>query len=273
MLVCLAAESLMQAASLIADTRLRLDAILTDVFFDEAARCPSKKLVDGIDLLAFAHSARPEAKAYVISFFPDDPKMRQKADRRAVLVSNWFPKLYYLGRKSDSPWRRIESDLCGRPSETQAGDEYEFDVFLAHNSLEKDAVERIARDLERSGLRPWFDRWAIPPGRSFQDEISRAIPKTKAAAVFIGKDGVGPWEDLEQKAAISQFVRRKMPVIPVLLPSFVKRVEMPLFLREFSAVTFSKASSYEEALSLLIWGIKGTRTKGGRNVKGHSRRR
>lgn len=138
---------------------------------------------------------------------------------------------------------------------------YEFDVFLAHNSRQKRAVELIARELERRGLHPWFDAWEIPPGRAFQDEIEQAIPLTRAVAVFIGADGLGPWEDLEQKVAVSQFVRRRAPVIPVFLDVSRTDVKVPLFLQEFSDVHFGGHTPYEESIAALIWGIKGTRRR------------
>ncbi len=37
--------------------------------------------------------------------------------------------------------------------------EGKFDVFLSHNSKDKAAVEKIAKQLKAVGLRPWLDKW------------------------------------------------------------------------------------------------------------------
>ncbi len=94
---------------------------------------------------------------------------------------------------------------------------FEFDVFLAHNSLDKPQVRKISAKLRERGLKPWLDEEQIPPGKLFQDEIQKAIPKIKSAAMIIGSQGLGNWQTLELKTLISQFVNRKIPVIPVLL--------------------------------------------------------
>ncbi len=51
----------------------------------------------------------------------------------------------------------------------------QFDVFLAHNSVDKPQVRVIAKKLRERGLKPWLDEEQIPPGMSFQDEIHRTI--------------------------------------------------------------------------------------------------
>src|SRR4029077_5339326 len=41
----------------------------------------------------------------------------------------------------------------------------------------------------------------------------------RSAAVFVGESGLGPWQNQEMQALLSQFVKRECPVIPVVLPS------------------------------------------------------
>lgn len=40
--------------------------------------------------------------------------------------------------------------------------EQSFDVFLAHNSIDKPQVRAIAVELKRRGLNPWLDEEQIP---------------------------------------------------------------------------------------------------------------
>ena len=139
----------------------------------------------------------------------------------------------------------------------------EFDVFLAYNSADELTVESIAVELRRRGLNPWFAKWSLAPGRQFQAEFDRVFFSIGAVAAFFGSAGVGPWEDLEIRAAIQQFVRRSVPVIPVLLPGSPEHVEMPIFLREFVAVRFQQSIHEEDAIDRLQWGIEGRHPHGG----------
>ena len=137
----------------------------------------------------------------------------------------------------------------------------QFDVFLAHNSLDKPEVQVIAAALRRRNLEPWIDDEQIRPGRPFQDEIQQAIPLVKSAAIFFGVRGLGRWQNWELRSLINQCVKRNIPVIPVLLPGVDKLPENLLFLEEFRWVCFSESISDERTLSLLEWGITGIKPK------------
>ena len=93
-----------------------------------------------------------------------------------------------------------------------------FDVFLAHNSQDKPQVREIAQELKRRHLKPWLDEEQIPPGRPFQDEIQQAISRVKSAAIFLGLQGLGSWQNWELRSLISLCVKKNISVIPILLP-------------------------------------------------------
>ncbi|HZI56561.1 MAG TPA: toll/interleukin-1 receptor domain-containing protein [Verrucomicrobiae bacterium] len=130
----------------------------------------------------------------------------------------------------------------------------DFDVFLAHNSHDKAIIEQIAKSLRRRRLNVWFDSWSLPPGRVFQEEIERVLPRVRTVAIFVGHHGLGRWERLEMRAAISNFVACGRAVIPVLLPGILDPLHLPLFLREFSHVRFESPDD-RAALRQLAWGI------------------
>ncbi|MEO1528525.1 MAG: toll/interleukin-1 receptor domain-containing protein [Planctomycetota bacterium] len=131
----------------------------------------------------------------------------------------------------------------------------QFDVFLCHNSKDKPAVEDIANKLVERGLKPWLDKWHLRPGFPWQEELEEQIENVKAAAVFVGPSGFGPWHAQEQKAFINEFVDRKCPVIPVILPDCSEVPKLPIFLKRFAWVDFREDT--EEALEQLIFGITG----------------
>ena len=108
-----------------------------------------------------------------------------------------------------------------------------FDVFLSHNSNDKPTVRVLADGLEQRGISVWLDERQLIAGQPWQIALEDAIQSSRSAAVIVGGDGMGPWEVPEMRACLSEFVKRKMPVIPVLLPSASVEPELPLFLSGF----------------------------------------
>jgi tetratricopeptide (TPR) repeat protein len=130
-----------------------------------------------------------------------------------------------------------------------------FDVFLSHNSLDKPAVMEIAVTLrDERNLDVWLDAWDLQPGRPWQDGLEAVIKTARSAAIFVGKDGLGPWEIPEMRACLNEMVRRKVPVIPVLLPGAPKSPEIPVFLAQNTWVDLRHGIT-EEGLDSLQWGI------------------
>ena len=106
---------------------------------------------------------------------------------------------------------------------------------------------------------PWLDEWELRPGFPWQRVLEEQIEHIKAAAVFIGKNGRGPWQDMELRAFIQQFVKRECPVIPVILPDYDLVPQLPPFLQGMTWVDFRKQDP--DPMERLIWGITGERKK------------
>ena len=132
-----------------------------------------------------------------------------------------------------------------------------FDVLLCHNSRDKSAVLEIALQLRRAGIKPWLDTWELRPGMPWQPSLENQISSIRAAAVFVGPNGIGPWQDLEIQGFLREFIKRRNPVIPVLLPGCPNKPQLPVFLEGMTWVDFR--SSQREPLEHLIWGITGRR--------------
>lgn len=78
----------------------------------------------------------------------------------------------------------------------------------------------------------------------------------RTAAILVGRDGLGPWEIPEMYGCIAEFVKRGMPVIPVLLPNAPSQPKIPLFLRQFTWVDLRGGFS-DDGIDRLQWGIRG----------------
>jgi hypothetical protein len=137
--------------------------------------------------------------------------------------------------------------------------EPEYDVFLSYNTKDQQIVTQIADRLKPYGIRVWMDHWYIRPGMSFLKSIDEAIRNSKAIAVFIGANNLGPWQDGEVEDAILEQRRRKIPVIPVLLPGTTDEVfdQLPGYLGRTRCVDFRSGVESKEAMDNLRWAITG----------------
>ena len=141
-------------------------------------------------------------------------------------------------------------------------DAKEFDVFLSHNSNDKELVEKIADHLVADGLKPWFDKWHLVPGTPWQPAIEAAINASRTCVVFVGASGFGPWHNEEMRSAIADQVDRRRAdfrVFLVLLPGAKRgqKSQLPAFLKHRTWVDFRNTIDYQEALRKLCRGIRG----------------
>ncbi len=150
---------------------------------------------------------------------------------------------------------RANMDICdfwGLRKENEV-----FDVFLCHNSQDKQVIRGMNARLKGSGIRTWFDEEQLRPGWSWRDGIEDQIAHIRTAAVFVENSGIGPWQDIEISGFLREFVRRRCPVIPVILPNCAEVPELPLFLRQLTWVDFRRDTP--DPYNQLLWGIRGTR--------------
>src|SRR5262245_48747204 len=94
-----------------------------------------------------------------------------------------------------------------------------FDAFLSYNSLDLRVVEDMYGRLKSKGLALFLEQEELRPGESYQEVLAKALHESKTCVVFVGPNGLGPWQREELQAAIDKNVRDKsFLVIPVLLP-------------------------------------------------------
>ncbi len=150
---------------------------------------------------------------------------------------------------------RTDMDICEYWKMRAEGED--FDVFLCHNDQDKDQVRKMNVQLQAENIRTWFDEEQLPPGRLWQELLEEQIVKIKTVAVLVGQSGIGPWQNIELRAFLSEFAGRRCPIIPVILPDPSNIPQLPLFLRQFTWVDFRKTSP--DPFAQLLWGIRGRR--------------
>ncbi|PSB35468.1 L-histidine N(alpha)-methyltransferase [Chlorogloea sp. CCALA 695] len=136
-----------------------------------------------------------------------------------------------------------------------------FDVFLAHNNVDKPAVRVVCNKLRRLGIDPWLDEEQIRAGEAWHDTLQRAMTEVESVAVFIGTNGLGRWQSMELPVFITLYNEgRKIPIIPVLLPGVSRIPNELVFFKQFQAMKFENDIEDENAIRKLYDGIIGRRS-------------
>jgi TIR domain len=93
-----------------------------------------------------------------------------------------------------------------------------FDVFFSYSTVDHAAVEGVARSLHERGIRVFLDRWYLAAGQPWPQALEQTLASCGAVAVFLGPEGLGPWQQRERDLALDRQGREPgFPVIPVLL--------------------------------------------------------
>jgi hypothetical protein len=119
-------------------------------------------------------------------------------------------------------------------------------------------VRELGRALQARGLRVWLDEWELVPERPWQAALEQIIQTARSVALMFGAANLGPWEEPEMRACLSEFVQRRLPVIPVLLPGAPREPRLPVFLQQFTWIDLRNGLT-PEGLDGLQWGITGVR--------------
>lgn len=181
-----------------------------------------------------------------------DPEWIEGAQNRYELGMDPDRKLDVVRDQQDEAVYVYVTQVIDPPLSRQ---DERFDVFLCYNNEDKPAVKRIGELLKAQGIQPWLDEWQLRPGVPWLRVLEEQILQIRAVAVFVGKDGIGPWQQMEMEAFLRQFVNQGCPVIPVLLENASEEPILPVFLRGMMWVDFRQQDP--NPLNQLIWGITG----------------
>jgi hypothetical protein len=130
-----------------------------------------------------------------------------------------------------------------------------YDVYISYNQADRAEIVDIVEKLKARGILTWLDVQEVRPGRERMHSQETKILTIPVAAIFVGQYGVLGEQELETHSFIKQFIKRDIPVIPVILPSAPAELELPPFLGNFFEVDFHRP--IPDPLEQLIWGITG----------------
>lgn len=137
-----------------------------------------------------------------------------------------------------------------------------YDAFLAVNGADSAAanfVRSIAKWLEdQARFTVWLEEWEMIPGTPWMESRESALDNSNCCVVFIGSEGIGPWQNESWRSAYETFVEKKrLRVIPAILPGGpTEEVDLPPPFRRVYYMTFRDIHD-EDGLEMLKKAIKG----------------
>ena len=138
-------------------------------------------------------------------------------------------------------------------------EQFQYHVFLCHNTKEKEQVEKIREQLGQYKIYGWLDKYDFEPFRPWKEQLYEIIPRIEVVAVFLGSSGVGPWAEVEMESFFNEFVKRRIRMGLVILPGCPDELidTVPLFIKDFHRVDFRHSNP--DPMEQLIWGITGVK--------------
>jgi tetratricopeptide (TPR) repeat protein/predicted nucleic acid-binding protein len=133
-----------------------------------------------------------------------------------------------------------------------------FEVFISYGHEDAAWVRTLAENLERAGVRTFFDEWEIGPGDVLVHRLEAGLRTSRNGILVISPASVGrPWVQQEYAVMVDQAVAGTQRLIPVLLGE----VELPPFAATRGWVDFRGADGpeYQRRFGELVAALKGKR--------------
>lgn len=129
-------------------------------------------------------------------------------------------------------------------------------IFLSHTSIDKPFVEKLASDLERLGIDPWFDKYEIKVGESIFWRVEEGLKESEYFAIVLSPEAIASeWVKSEIAAA---WDKKMMVGKNAVLPILYRDCEIPSLLRSIKYADFR--TDYQAGFSELaaVFGISRT---------------
>jgi hypothetical protein len=138
-----------------------------------------------------------------------------------------------------------------------------IDIFLCHNSADKDWVRDLGRRIEQvewngRRLRVFFDEWDIEPGENILLRIEEGLKRSRFIGVVLSPEMTkADWPTMEWTTQVYQDPAGKRGrIIPILVRDTDRktgeRIEIPLPLTILNRLDFREKSNYTRELNKFI---------------------
>ncbi|MBZ5649008.1 MAG: toll/interleukin-1 receptor domain-containing protein [Acidobacteriia bacterium] len=122
-------------------------------------------------------------------------------------------------------------------------------------------VAQLQSALTAKGIRVWIDKDQILPGDRFVDALQHGLESSDSVVLVVSQDALGSsWvqDEYQRALTLSNSSGRNLRLIPLLLAD----LELPGFLANREYVDFRDGSRFNDAVDLLVRGIRGKAAEG-----------
>ncbi|MEM6723725.1 MAG: TIR domain-containing protein [Bacteroidota bacterium] len=99
-----------------------------------------------------------------------------------------------------------------------------MDVFISHNHRDKSFTNRLNDDLQKKGIKTWYDSEALNIGDSLTAEVIKGIKDSKYFLIVLSENSISSkWVKKELDARLDLEQYSKKTILPVLLGSIEKK--------------------------------------------------
>lgn len=127
--------------------------------------------------------------------------------------------------------------------------QYQYDIFISHNSKDKAIARSLSMRLKKDGLRVWFDEWEIKPGDLVGFKVEKGLEQSRILILLMSEAAFdSQWVTLERQTQLFRDpMNRKRRFVPVLL----ENCKIPDMISQFAYVDWRKKSddSYQKLLT------------------------
>lgn len=137
-----------------------------------------------------------------------------------------------------------------------------YDIFLSYHHSDAEFVHQIDMKLRANEVKTFIDEINLLPGDLEQEEIEKALRKSRSFAVFLGKNDLQGWVYEQMRIAIQNRIGDpSFRVIPILAPgaTFVDPSDLPDFLNRAYRLDYRKGISDTQAFYRLLQSIRNER--------------
>lgn len=109
-------------------------------------------------------------------------------------------------------------------------------IFMSHTSIDKPFVEKLAKDLQRLGIKAWYDKWEIKVGESLLWKIEEGIKVNDYLGIVLSEEAMkSKWVRAELSAAWEKQMEIGKRFI---LPIYYRECEIPVLLKDLKYADF-----------------------------------
>lgn len=137
--------------------------------------------------------------------------------------------------------------------------QFKYDVFISYSSKDKNIIIYIAEQLDKDGIKVWFDDWQLQPGDSIPAKIEDGLENSRLLLMCYSKNAAGSdWSKLE-----SYTYRFRDPLNKErrFLPLRLDNVEVKDSLAQFLFIDWSEPENRQTQYQGLLKAFKGPQTK------------